>query len=176
MSNLKLKINVADSAKRTEELEIAKVLSQPEKYSGDPTLSRYQNETDECVWVEVTSQPMGSLLFLQFGKPSLIIKELLSRCNPSAQPTIKIWSLDKSKLLNDYEPSNKSTTTTIYVGNKTIKRWFRNSKIIKVVTPWLMQCSSLTNVRSVLITLTGQENDITTADNAINVMEPYESE
>lgn len=176
MSNLKLKINVADSAKRTEELEIAKVLSHPEKYSGDPTLSRYQNETDECVWVEVTSEPMGSLLFLQFGKPSLIIKELLSRCNPSAQPIIRIWSLDKSKLLNDYTPSNKSVTTSIYVGIKQLKRIFRKPKNLRVATPWLMQCSSLTNVRSVLITLTGQEKDITLADNAINSMEPYETE
>lgn len=155
---------------------IAKVLSHPEKYSGDPTTSRYQNETDECVWVEVESQPMGSLLFLQFGKPSLIIKDLLSRCNPSAQPTIRIWSLDKSKLLNDYAPSNKSVTTSIYVGVKQVKHLFRKPKNLRVATPWLMHCPSLTNTRSVLITMTGQESDVNFVDNAINEMEPYESE
>ena len=143
---------------------IAKVLSHPE------------NETDECVWVEVESQPMGSLLFLQFGKPSLIIKDLLSRCNPSAQPTIRIWSLDKSKLLNDYVPSNKSVTTTIYVGVKQVKHWFTRPKNLRVATPWLMHCPSLTSTRSVLITMTGQESDINFVDNAINEMEPYESE
>ena len=162
--------------KSDDENLIAKVLSNPDKYASDLTPSRYQNETDECVWVEVASEPMGSLLFLQFGKPSLIIKDLLSRCNPSAQPTIRIWSLDKSKLLNDYVPSNKSVTTTIYVGIKQLKRLFRKPKNLRVATPWLMQCSSLTNTRSVLITMTGQESDINLADNAINTMEPYESE
>lgn len=155
---------------------IAKVLSHPEKYSGDPTASRYQNETDECVWVEVASQPMGSLLFLQFGKPSLIIKDLLSRCNPSAQPAIRIWSLDKSKLLNEYEPSTYSTTTTIYVGVKPVKQLFRKTRNIKVVTAWLSDCRSLTNARSVLVTFTGQEKDTSLASDAINLMEPYEAE
>ena len=162
--------------KLNDENLIAKVLSQPEKYSGEPTLSRYQNETEECVWVEVVSGPMGSLLFLQFGKPSLIIKDLLSRCNPSAQPTIRIWSLDKSKLLNEYEPSNKSITTTVYVGVKQLKRLFRKPKNLRVVTPWLMHCPSLTNARSVIVTFTGQESDINLVDNAINEMEPYVEE
>ena len=162
--------------KKDEEDLIAKVLSQPEKYAGDLNPSRYQNEKEQPVWVEVASQPMGSLVFIQFGRPSLIINDLLSNCNPSAQPTIRIWSLDKSKLLNDYVPSNKSVTTTIYVGIKPVRRLFRKPKNINVVTPWQMDCPSLINTRSVLVTLTGQEKDISLADNAINSMEPFEME
>lgn len=162
--------------KKDEEDLIAKVLSQPDKYAGDLNPSRYQNEKEQPVWVEVASQPMGSLVFIQFGRPSLIINDLLSNCNPSAQPTIRIWSLDKSKLLNDYVPSNKSVTTTIYVGIKQIKRLFRKPKNLRVATPWLLNCSSLINTRSVLITLTGQEKDVSLADNAINSMEPFEME
>lgn len=162
--------------KKDEEDLIAKVLSQPEKYSSEVTPSRYSNETNQVVWVEVTSQPMGSLLFMHFGKPSLIIKDLLSNCNPSAHPTIRIWSYDKSKLLNDYVPANKSVTTTIYVGVKQLKRIFRKPKNLRVATPWQMNCPSLTNARSVLVTLTGQEKDISLADNAINSMEPFETE
>lgn len=162
--------------KKDEEDLIAKVLSQPDKYKSDLTQSRYSNETNQVVWVEVTSQPMGSLLFMHFGKPSLIIKDLLSQCNPSAQPTIKIWSLDKSKLLNEYAPSNRSVTTTLYVGIKQLKRIFRKPKNLRVVTPWVMQCPSLTNARSVLVTFTGQETDVSLADSAINSMEPFEME
>lgn len=162
--------------KKDEEDLIAKVLSQPEKYSSEVTPSRYSNETNQVVWVEVTSQPMGSLLFMHFGKPSLIIKDLLANCNPSAHPTIRIWSYDKSKLLNDYVPSNKSTTTSIYVGVKPVKRLFRKPKNISVVTAWQRDCPSLTNARSVLVTLTGQEKDVSLADSAINLMEPFEME
>lgn len=91
MSNLKLKINVADSAKRTEELEIAKALSKP--------LAK-ELEEDMVVYIQIAFPNLYSYMLLQYGKPHAIIKDMENQLGEAATyHTLRVLDKDNNILI-----------------------------------------------------------------------------
>lgn len=136
MSNLKLKINVADSAKRTEELEIAKALSKPLKQ---------ELEEDKIVYIQIVFPNLYSYMLLQYGKPHAIMRDMENQLGEaSIYHTLRILDKD-NKILLEHPASIKLAPSWFNYYEQIKKpsllgRLFRTKpKIIKTITHRLLK-------------------------------------